>query len=135
MRARHIVSLLAVLGIAAVTGCGGPATAASSPDSQLAFAVTMTDDPYRFQPMLFTVPAGTTVTWTNTAHDQHTVTDAASRATNSADAALPAGAQGWDSGPINSGQAFSHTFTTPGTYKYFCTIHESLGMLGTVTVM
>lgn len=135
MHARHIVSFLAVLGIAGVTGCSGLATAAWSPGSaQQAFAVTMTDDPYLFQPMMFTVPAGTTVTWTNTAQQPHTVTGDPSRATNSADVALPAGAQVWDSGLMSSGQAFSHTFTAPGTYRYVCTLHEALGMLGTVTV-
>jgi plastocyanin len=47
---------------------------------------------------------------------------------------LPSGAQAWDSGPLNGGQTFSHAFTTPGTYKYFCIPHESLGMLATITV-
>jgi plastocyanin len=37
-------------------------------------------------------------------------------------------------GPGNGGQAFSHTFTTPGPYKYFCIPHEPLGMVATITV-
>jgi plastocyanin len=94
----------------------------------------MTDDPYRFQPSVLTIPAGTTVTWTNTASVVHTVTDDPSKAFNSADAALPAGAQPWDSGGISPGQTYTQTFTTPGTYQYFCILHESLGMLGTITV-
>jgi hypothetical protein len=65
------------------------------------------------------------VTWTNTGSVQHTVTDDPSKAVNAADAAPPSGAPAWDSGPVNGDQTFSHTFTTPGTYKYFCIPHES----------
>jgi plastocyanin len=91
-------------------------------------------DANQFQPATLSVPTGTTVTWTNTGSTQHTVTDDPSKAVNAADAALPAGAQAWDSGILNGGQTFTHTFTTPGTYKYFCIPHEALGMLATITV-
>jgi hypothetical protein len=42
----------------------------------------------------------------------------------------------WDSGMIEggSGGTFSFTFEEPGTYDYFCIPHESLGMIGSVTV-
>jgi plastocyanin len=135
MRGQHILSYIAGLGAAAISACSAPATAASTLSvQQQKFAVSTTDDPYRFQPATLTVPAGTMVMWTNTARDQHTVTDDPSRATSSADAALPPGVQAWDSGALIRGETYIHTFTTPGTYKYFCTIHESLGMLGTITV-
>jgi plastocyanin len=128
------ILFIAILVFTGASACG-PATAASSPSSQgQTAAVSTTDDPYTFQPSILTIPAGTTVTWTNTAGDQHTVTDDPSKAVNSADAALPAGAQAWDSGPLMHGQTHTHTFSAPGTYKYFCTIHESFGMLGTITV-
>jgi plastocyanin len=55
-------------------------------------------------------------------------------AANKADAALPSGAQAWNSGDINPGQTFTHTFDTPGTYKYFCIPHEVAGMTGTIVV-
>jgi plastocyanin len=39
----------------------------------------------------------------------------------------------WDSGQLYAGQTFSRTFTTAGTYRYFCSVH--LGMMtGTVQV-
>ena len=91
-------------------------------------------DANQFQPVTLSVSAGTTVTWTNTGSVEHTVTDDPSEAVNAADASLPSGVPAWDSGPVNGGQTFSHTFTTPGTYKYFCIPHESLGMLATITV-
>ena len=68
-----------------------------------------------------TVPAGTTVTWVQSGNNSHTTT--------SYDGL-------WDSGllPGGSGQTFSFTFNTPGTYRYFCRPHEAIGMVGSVTV-
>jgi plastocyanin len=71
---------------------------------------------FAFQPVALTVTAGTTVTWTNSDAVQHTATS------NNAV---------FDSGVMNPGDRFSHTFTTSGTYSYFCAIH---GFTGTITV-
>jgi plastocyanin len=91
-------------------------------------------DALRFEPATLTVARGTTVTWTNASQTAHTVTDDASKAANSADAQLPSGAQAWDSGTIDPGKTFTHTFDTPGTYKYFCQPHEAAGMIATIVV-
>lgn len=40
----------------------------------------------------------------------------------------------WDSGVNNSGTDFSHTFTTAGQFPYFCQVHGTMGMTGTVVV-
>jgi plastocyanin len=41
----------------------------------------------------------------------------------------------WDSGFLNQGQTFSHTFNTAGSFPYFCTAHgQCCGMTGTVNV-
>jgi len=41
----------------------------------------------------------------------------------------------WDSGSHNNGFTFSFTFTSAGTFNYFCTPHGACcGMIGTVTV-
>jgi plastocyanin len=55
-----------------------------------------------------TVSAGTTVVWTNHDDVQHTVT---------------APDNSFSSPPIDTEGQFSHTFSTPGTYQYFCAIH------------
>src|SRR5829696_309124 len=83
-------------------------------------ATVMMQDNY-FSPANITVPAGTTVTWVHSGNNPHTTT--------SYDGL-------WDSGilPGGSGQTFSFTFNTPGTYAYFCRPHEAQGMVGTVTV-
>ncbi len=74
-----------------------------------------------FQPQTITVPVGTTIVWTNAGQVPHTVT---------------ADDKSWDSGNLNPGQSFSHTFNTPGTFGYYCVYHGApgSGMFGTVTV-
>jgi hypothetical protein len=39
----------------------------------------------------------------------------------------------WDSGVGTSPKSFDHTFTTAGTFHYFCSVHLS-AMTGTITV-
>jgi len=95
-------------------------------------SVNMTDA-NEFQPNTLTVTRGTTVTWANTGQSPHTVTDDPSKAANSSDSLLPAGAEPWDSGIVAGGGNFSH-IDTPGHYVYFCIPHESLGMVGRITV-
>src|SRR5436189_2220026 len=41
----------------------------------------------------------------------------------------------WDSGILNQGATFTHTFNSTGTFPYYCTPHGGCcGMVGTVTV-
>ena len=108
MRARLLFAFLGLLTVAAVTACGSPATASAPPTAgtsptsqpQASTGVSMTDA-NQFQPVTLSVPAGTTVTWTNTGSVEHTVTDDPSKAINAADASLPSGVPAWDSGPVN----------------------------------
>lgn len=76
-----------------------------------------------FSPSLLTVNPGDTVQWVF--HSFHSTTSN-----------TQTGAETWDSGTMSSG-TFSHTFTTPGAYKYYCTVHSSpngTSMNGTITV-
>ncbi|KAG0328848.1 hypothetical protein BGZ99_004336 [Dissophora globulifera] len=70
---------------------------------------------FSFQPQTVTVQPGDTVIWTNSDTTAHTVTTDTT---------------GFDSGNINPGATFSHTFATAATVKYHCSIHPF--MLGTV---
>jgi plastocyanin len=74
-------------------------------------------DNFAFGPAAITVAAGTTVTWTNNDDIPHTV-----RATDGSFA----------SRPLDSADSYSFTFTKPGVYRYFCSIHPK--MVGTVIV-
>jgi plastocyanin len=64
-----------------------------------------------FSPGTLTIAVGDTVTWTNADGRPHTVT--------SNDGAF-------DSGNLDEGQAFSFTFTEPGTYSYHCNYHDQM---------
>ena len=75
-----------------------------------------------FQPAQTHVAVGGTVIWTNQDGVPHTVTSGVG---STADGVF-------DSGNIDSGGTFTFTFTDPGTYEYFCSIHPM--MTGTVIV-
>ena len=75
-------------------------------------------DNLSFSPKTFAVPAGATVTWTNHDNVPHVVTSA--------------DAQFKKSPVVKTGQHFSNTFVTAGTYSYFCSIHPR--MTGEITV-
>ncbi len=72
---------------------------------------------FGYRPATLTVAVGSTVTFTNTGVAPHTFTDRAGR---------------FDSGWVSTGQTWTRTFDTAGTYEYFCTLHPQ--MVGTVVV-
>ncbi len=73
---------------------------------------------FAYQPATLQVRVGTTVTWTNQDNVPHSVT-------------FKNGMK--ESGLLSRGQSFSYTFSTPGTYQYYCTVHPY--MVATVTVV
>ena len=82
---------------------------------------TVTISNFQFAPKTVTVKVGTDVTW-QVKEGTHTVT-----ADNGA----------FSSEALSAGQKFSNTFTTPGTYRYYCSFHGSKGghdMAGTIIV-
>ncbi len=80
---------------------------------------------FAFSPSTITIPPGDAVLWTmKDAFTFHTSTSGAN----------PPTADGlWDSGGLTENQTFSHTFTTPGNYPYFCQPHFTF-MTASVTV-
>jgi plastocyanin len=81
--------------------------------------VKVTIDNFTFKPDKITVPRGTKVTWVNQDDIPHTVVDAKD-------------AHRMKSPAMDTDESFSFTFTTPGTYGYFCSLHPH--MQGTVIV-
>lgn len=81
-------------------------------------AVVVDISNFAYVPSSITVPAGGTITWTNHDTTAHTVT-AQDRTV-------------LQSGTIKPGASYTQTFTTAGTYTYFCEFHA--GMKGTVVV-
>ena len=90
------------------------------------------------------IPVGTTLTWVNEANNEpHTITVPKPGHTpppNKNPFAPPSGGNTYDgshlvnSGPLFPGQSFSLTFAVKGSFKYYCLIHDGLGMIGTVVV-
>ena len=87
---------------------------------------------YTFGPSSITVKVGATVRWTNQGTVAHTTTSDAG-VWDSGALGAPSGGGGYGGGST-SGGAFSHTFSTAGTFAYHCSFHQSIGMMGTVTV-
>ena len=90
------------------------------------------DGGYHFEPHVVRVNVGGTVTWNNESGSHSTT---AYHPDNDQPQLVPDGAAAWDSGIVSEqGATFEHTFETEGVYHYYCTPHESLGMIGSVIV-
>ncbi len=108
---------IAILMVAIANAAPRPTSAATSADKPpTTFDVKI--DNFSFMPAVITVAAGTTVRWTNRDDIPHTVV--------SDDHTT------FKSKPLDTGEQFSYTFTMPGTYGYFCSIHPK--MTGKVVV-
>ena len=68
-----------------------------------------------FEPPTLNVPVGTTVTWKNSDSTLHTVTSGSAES----------GTLGtiFDSSYVAAGKTFQHTFSSAGTFDYYCTLH------------
>jgi uncharacterized protein (TIGR03118 family) len=90
----------------------------------------------RFTPAIVTINAGDQViwTWAATFHSTTSGTNGAAGNGNVDDNGLPGGL--WDSG-VNStiGHTFTNTFPVAGNFAYYCSVHWSFGMTGSVIVL
>lgn len=116
--------LTALLGGALLAGCGSDdsatttATPAAAAPAQTTSSVAIED--FLYSPTPATVKAGTKITVPNADSAPHTLTDSASE-------------RAFDSGTIKGGASGSVTFTTTGTFSYFCEFHPY--MKGSITVV
>lgn len=78
---------------------------------------SITIDNFTFAPAEFKVPVGTTVTWVNRDDIPHTVVEVDKKFRSKA---------------LDTDDSFSFTFTTPGTFDYFCSLHSK--MVGKIVV-
>jgi plastocyanin len=72
---------------------------------------------FMFAPASLTVTPGSTVTWTNSDDEPHTVVSESGL---------------FRSGALDTNESFSYRFDKPGTYRYACSIHPR--MVGTIVV-
>ena len=92
--------------------CAILALAGAAPAPTAATAAKVTIGNFTFGPAALTVRPGTTVTWLNGDDIPHTV--------------VAADLKSFRSKPLDSGDSFAFTFTRPGTYAYFCSIHPHM---------
>jgi plastocyanin len=104
-----------LLGVALVAAA--LAAASLTPVRAHAQDATVKIDNFAFEPKQLTVKPGTTVTWINADDIPHTVV---------------ASDRTFRSKAMDTDDKFSFTFTTPGSYGYFCSLHPH--MQGTITV-
>ena len=98
------------------SGMGTPAASPVTGSTEESVAVEING--FAFSPASVTIPVGGSVTWTNIESAPHTAT-AQDRAV-------------LQSGTLEQNASFTQTFTTAGTYEYFCEFHAN--MTGTVIV-
>jgi len=70
-------------------------------------------DNFTFGPAALTVPVGTTVTWTNKDDIPHNVVSTDDP-------------KAFKSKVLDTNEKFSFTFSKPGTFTYFCSIHPKM---------
>ena len=99
----------------AVILLGAPRAVAAQPAPAAAAEVEI--DQFAFVPQRITVKAGTTVTWINEDDAPHTITSSSKL---------------FKSKALDTEDKFAFTFTTPGTYAYFCSLHPH--MTGVIVV-
>jgi plastocyanin len=102
------------LGIAGLGAGAGYVTASAQPKPE---TMEVKIDNFTFGPAELSVRVGTTITWTNRDDIPHTVV--------STDKVFK-------SKVLDTDEKFSSTFSTPGTFPYFCSIHPK--MTGKVVV-
>ena len=96
---------------------GAGLACAIAPLAAQSTAVAVVIDNFVFGPERLTVKAGTTVTWINEDDVPHTIVSSS---------------KVFKSKALDTADKFSFTFTTPGTYDYFCSVHPH--MTGAVVV-
>ena len=110
--ARHIRVVAMALAVAVfATATALPAASAHAAETEVKI------DNFAFAPQRVVVKAGTTVTWINDDDIPHTVASSTKL---------------FKSNALDTKDKFSFTFTTPGAYEYFCSLHPH--MTGTIVV-
>lgn len=111
--------ILGAIGAAALLAAGLPSLGAAGNAVVDAGAKTTTIDidNFAFAPPDLTIAAGTTVTWKNEDDEVHRVTDDHKALSSAA---------------LDTDDSYSHTFTKPGVYHYFCSVHPY--MVGKIIV-
>lgn len=110
---------VALLASAAGSAAGGADTSAQVPPPPVV-KVRVGDNFYK--PKKLEVPAGTTISWKNVGRVNHNI--------------VPNKGKKYGIIPMRPDKVYKYTFTAPGTYKYYCSLHgaPNVGQHGTIIV-
>ncbi len=111
-RIKFMFGSAAILAVAFGLTVGIRPNMAAASDGKAANGAAIKIDNFSFGPATITIPAGSTVTWTNNDDVPHVV--------SSDDNKL------FKSKALDTDDRFSFTFTNPGTYNYYCAIHPKM---------
>jgi plastocyanin len=111
-KAMWILSTVVICGFGFVLLAATPGIRGDGPEDKAPNQIQVKIDNFSFTPMTLAVAAGTTVTWTNNDDVPHTVV--------SDDKTT------FKSRGLDTGEKFSYTFTKPGKYAYFCSVHPKM---------
>jgi LPXTG-motif cell wall-anchored protein len=103
--------------IAAALALFGTLTAGAAPRAE---TKTVSVKDFAFEPKTIQVNVGDTIVWKNEGNTEHTVT---------------ADDGSFNSGDLEAGKEFSHTFDKAGTFAYYCKYHGSAGGKGMAAVV
>ena len=111
-RFKWILGIAAWVAAALALTAGPAAIRAENSRGNPARMSTVKIDNFSFGPATITIPAGSTVTWTNHDDVPHVVTSDDNKM--------------FKSKALDTDDHFSFTFTKPGTYNYYCAIHPKM---------
>jgi plastocyanin len=130
LAARGVAVLLVLL----ASACSGSGSGSDEPSAR-ASGPTVTLKHLQFQPAARTVKPGTTETWVDDEPITHTVTSGAVTGIDPTSGLrsgqTPDGR--FDHRLESKGATASYRFTEPGTYSYFCSIHQGMNASVVVT--
>jgi plastocyanin len=112
-------ALLAAAGVISLLFSGAAETPSAGPTAVRAATspAAIRIDNFSYSPPTLVIAPGTTVTWTNADDDAHTVVEKDRK---------------FKSGALDTDDTFSQTFTAPGEFEYFCSLHPR--MVGKIVV-
>jgi len=124
-----LVCVVAVVSCARSDGSGKPGAKVNIPASQFKDhtghgSVTVDAVDNDFDDPFILVSKGTKITWTNVGRNDHSVTPVQEGEFT-----------GVSTTQFNPGQSHSVTFTTPGDYPYYCSIHGTTTLNGQAGVV
>ena len=119
LTATRLIGAIILAGLTAAAPVAGSSStrAAEAVAASSAAGATVRIDNFTFAPATLTVPVGTTVTWVNADDLPHTIAAKDRR---------------FKSKALDTDDTFAHTFSTPGRFEYFCSLHPHI--TGTIVV-